>query len=72
MTDEQLTYEKARDALAEVVQQLESGDVPLSKSMELWERCEKLAAICQQWLDGAMATIESAKVGKNPPSVVDS
>lgn len=72
MTDEQLTYEKARDALAEVVQQLESGDVPLSKSMELWERGEKLAAICQQWLDGAMATIESAKVGKNPPSVVDS
>lgn len=72
MTDEQLTYEQARDALAEVINQLESGEVPLSKSMELWERGEKLAAVCQKWLDGAMVTIETAKVGKNPPGVVHS
>ena len=41
-----LSYEEARDQLVEVVRQLESGSVPLSKSMELWERGEQLAAIC--------------------------
>ena len=36
MSDEkQLTYEQARDQLVEVVRQLESGNVPLSTSMEL-------------------------------------
>ena len=56
-----LSYEEARDRLVEVVRQLESGSVPLSESMELWERGEKLAAICQQWLDGAKARIEAAR-----------
>ena len=44
-----------------MVRQLESGNVPLSTSMELWERGEKLAAICQQWLDGAKAKIDAAR-----------
>ncbi len=62
MSDEQaLTYEQARDQLVEVVRQLESGSVPLSTSMDLWERGEKLAAICQQWLDGAKAKIDAAR-----------
>ena len=59
-TDE-LSYEEARDQLVEVVRQLESGSVPLSQSMELWERGEKLAALCQQWLEGAKAKIEAAR-----------
>ncbi|HHU38205.1 MAG TPA: exodeoxyribonuclease VII small subunit [Propionibacterium sp.] len=62
MTDEQkLSYEQARDQLVEVVRQLESGNVPLSTSMELWERGEKLAALCQEWLDGAKAKIDAAR-----------
>jgi exodeoxyribonuclease VII small subunit len=56
-----LSYEQARDQLIEVVQKLESGGVPLSESMELWQRGERLAAVCQQWLDGARATIEAAR-----------
>lgn len=55
-----LTYEQAREALIEVVRQLESGNVPLSTSMELWERGERLAATCAEFLDGAKARIESA------------
>ncbi len=62
MSDEtKLSYEEARDQLVEVVRQLESGQVPLSTSMELWERGEKLAATCQQWLDGAKAKIDAAR-----------
>ncbi|MGI5952666.1 MAG: exodeoxyribonuclease VII small subunit, partial [Brooklawnia sp.] len=51
----ELSYEEARQQLAEVVTKLESGGVGLAESMQLWERGEKLAAICQHWLDGAKA-----------------
>ena len=56
-----LSYEEARDQLVEIVRQLETGSVPLSESMKLWERGEELARICQEWLDGAVAKIEAAR-----------
>lgn len=57
----ELSYEEARQQLAEVVTKLESGGVGLAESMQLWERGEKLAAICQHWLDGAKAKISAAR-----------
>ena len=59
--DQSLTYEQARDELVALVQRLESGGAPLDESLALWERGEELAAICQQWLDGAKARIEAAR-----------
>jgi exodeoxyribonuclease VII small subunit len=56
-----LSYERAREELIAVVQRLESGGAPLAESLALWERGEKLAAICQQWLDGAKAKVEAAR-----------
>ncbi len=56
-----LTYEAAREELVEVVKKLESGGISLADSMELWQRGEKLAAICQQHLDEARATIAKAR-----------
>lgn len=64
----ELGYEAARQQLQEVVTRLESGGVPLAESMQLWERGEKLAAICQQWLDGAKAKVEAARQAADPPS----
>lgn len=61
MTEETPSYEQARDELLAIVQQLESGNVPLSESMALWEKGEKLAAICTQWLEGARAKIDAAR-----------
>ena len=62
MSDQpELSYEAARDQLVEIVRQLESGNVPLSESMALWERGEQLAKVCQAWLDGAKAKIEAAR-----------
>jgi exodeoxyribonuclease VII small subunit len=58
---EVLSYEQARDELVIIVQRLESGGVPLEESLALWERGEQLAAVCQQWLDGAKAKIEAAR-----------
>jgi len=56
-----LSYETARAQLIEVVSQLESGGVPLDESLALWERGERLAQVCQRWLDGAQAKIDAAR-----------
>ena len=58
---DELSYEQARAQLVEVVTQLESGGVPLDESLALWERGERLAGVCQRWLDGAQAKIEDAR-----------
>ncbi|MDR2620124.1 MAG: exodeoxyribonuclease VII small subunit [Propionibacteriaceae bacterium] len=59
-TEPELTYEQARAELIDVVTNLESGQVPLAASMQLWERGETLAKICQTWLDGAKAKVSAA------------
>ncbi len=61
MSDEKLTYEEARAELATVVEQLERGGSSLEESLALWERGEKLADVCQRWLDGARERIETAR-----------
>jgi exodeoxyribonuclease VII small subunit len=53
-------YEQARDELTELVKRLEAGGLTLEQSLELWERGEKLAAICTEWLEGARARLASA------------
>jgi exodeoxyribonuclease VII small subunit len=55
-----LSYEQARDELAEVVKRLEAGGLTLEQSLDLWERGERLAAICTEWLEGARARIATA------------
>lgn len=54
------SYEQARDELAEVVRQLEQGGASLEQSLDLWERGEQLARVCQSWLDGAKARLDAA------------
>jgi exodeoxyribonuclease VII small subunit len=56
-----LSYEAARDELAEIVESLEDGSASLEESLKLWERGEVLAKICQEWLDGAKAKLAAAK-----------
>lgn len=56
----ELSYEDARDELLSVVQRLETGGVSLEESVSLWERGERLAEICQRWLDGARARLDAA------------
>ncbi len=54
------SYEAAREELVDVVRRLETGGVTLEESLALWERGEALAAIAQQWLDGARARLDAA------------
>jgi exodeoxyribonuclease VII small subunit len=59
--EKKLSYEQARDELAEIVESLESGSATLEESLALWERGEALAKICQEWLDGAKAKIKASR-----------
>ncbi|WP_175507509.1 exodeoxyribonuclease VII small subunit [Nocardioides terrae] len=54
------SYEAAREELIEVVRALETGGTTLEESLALWERGEKLATICQEWLDGARQRLDAA------------
>lgn len=62
-TDETPSYERAREELVEVVRALEAGGTTLEESLALWERGEKLATICQDWLDGARQRLDAAIEG---------
>jgi len=59
--EKKISYEAARDELAQVVSLLETGGATLEDSLKLWERGEELAKICQEWLDGAKAKLDSVK-----------
>jgi exodeoxyribonuclease VII small subunit len=58
MTEEKPSYEEAREELVEVVRRLEAGGTTLEESLALWERGERLATICQEWLDGARKRLD--------------
>ena len=60
MSDEKLSYEEAREELVGVVARLEAGGTSLEDSLALWERGEKLATLCQEWLDGARKRLDAA------------
>ena len=60
MTEESLGYERAREELAEVVRRLEAGGLSLEESLALWERGEKLADVCAEFLAGARRRLDSA------------
>jgi exodeoxyribonuclease VII small subunit len=58
---ERLGYEEARAELLEVVRTLEQGGATLEESLALWERGERLAQVCQDWLDGARQRLEAVE-----------
>ena len=60
------SYEAAREELIETVRTLEAGGTTLEESLALWERGEKLATICQEWLDGARRRLDEAREGRDP------
>jgi exodeoxyribonuclease VII small subunit len=61
MSDEDLTFEDALDELEEVVARLESGDLPLEETLELYERGQMLAARCEDALDAAELRLEKLR-----------
>jgi exodeoxyribonuclease VII small subunit len=52
------SFEVSLEALEQIVQQLESGDLPLEKSLELFEQGVRLSRECQERLSQAERRIE--------------
>jgi exodeoxyribonuclease VII small subunit len=52
------TFEASLEALERIVQQLEDGDLPLEKSLELFEQGIRLSRECQERLGQAERRIE--------------
>jgi exodeoxyribonuclease VII small subunit len=65
----QMTFEDALRALEDVVRKLETGEVPLDQSIDLYERGEKLRKHCQARLDAAQARIEKIVASPNGKAV---
>ena len=53
-----VNLEKAMNELEEIVEQLETGDLPLDKSLQQFERGVKLSRDCQKALDQAEQKVE--------------
>lgn len=58
-----LSFEDALRALEDIVRKLESGEVPLDATLDLYERGEKLRKHCQTRLDAAQLRIEKIVAG---------
>ena len=56
--EEGRTFEASLEALERIVQQLEDGDLPLEKSLELFEQGIGLSRQCQDRLNQAERRIE--------------
>ena len=52
------TFEASLEALEQIVHELESGDLPLEKSLELFEDGIRLSRQCQERLNQAERRIE--------------
>jgi len=55
---ENRSFEASLEALERIVKQLESGDLPLEKSLELFEQGIRLSRECQERLTQAERKIE--------------
>jgi exodeoxyribonuclease VII small subunit len=52
------SFEESLKELEGIVEQLETGDLPLERSLELFERGVKLSRQCQKRLDEAERKVE--------------
>ena len=63
------TFEASLDAWEKVVKELEAGDLPLERSLELFEKGMALSEICRKQLENAETRVEMLirKEGKLQP-----
>ncbi|WNS44352.1 exodeoxyribonuclease VII small subunit [Paenibacillus sp. MMS20-IR301] len=67
----ELDFEGAMERLEEIVRELEHGDVPLEKSIDLFQQGMKLSQLCGSKLEQVerkieMITVEDGELRKKP------
>lgn len=67
-----LSFEDALSRLETIVQQLERGDVPLEKAIDLYAEGDRLRAQCQRRLEAAQARIDQIVSGPDGALAVTS
>lgn len=65
MAVKKLGFEQSIQRLDEIVRHLESGDMPLSESLGLFEEGTKLISDCSKMLDEAEQKVVKLKKGEN-------
>ena len=65
MDTQKLSFEEAYKQLTQLVQKMESGEMPLADSVAAYEQGIKLKAYCEQLLKEAELKIETLKIS-NP------
>lgn len=68
MATKKMNFEQSIQRLDEIVRHLESGDIPLSDSLALFEEGTKLISACTSMLDEAEQKVVKLKKGadRNP------
>lgn len=56
--EKELNFEEAMDRLEEIVSELENGDVPLEKAIDLFQQGMKLSQVCGSKLEQVERKIE--------------
>jgi exodeoxyribonuclease VII small subunit len=59
-----MSFEQALEALERIVDDLEKGDVPLEKSIAIYERGEALKRHCEKLLKSAEAKVEKIRLSR--------
>jgi len=60
-----LSFEEALKQLETIVRELEQGNVPLERSIDMYERGDALRKHCDALLKSAEAKVEKIQLGKN-------
>jgi exodeoxyribonuclease VII small subunit len=64
-TDAALSFEAALSQLEKIVAELESGQAPLEKSLELYQKGAELKALCESRLEAARLQVEKISLSKS-------
>jgi len=64
MTDTELSFEDALKQLEKIVAELESGQAPLEKSLELYQKGAELKALCEARLEAARLQVEKISLSR--------
>jgi exodeoxyribonuclease VII small subunit len=62
----QSSYARTRERLEEIVTQVKAKDIPLEKSLDLYEEALRLGSVCAEMIDRTDFTVEELEGAQEP------